>query len=95
MVTKTMGNFVTVGVSLISANYGDILGTRVDAGSEDGYIERGKLGVNASAIGLSWARALTDKFRFGGTVKYASQQLGECLMPETNKTKTFNIFCRE
>jgi|KNS9DCM_BmetaT_FD_k123_147556_1 hypothetical protein len=87
-VTKTMGNFGTVGVSLITANYGDILGTRVDAGSEDGYIETGNLGVNASAIGLSWARALTDKFRFGGTVKYASQQLGESLMPETNKTKT-------
>lgn len=87
-VTKTMGNLGTVGVSLITANYGDILGTRVDAGSEDGYVETGNLGVNASAIGLSWARALTDKFRFGGTVKYASQQLGESLMPETNKTKT-------
>lgn len=90
-VTKTMGNLGTVGVSLITANYGDIVGTRVDAGSEDGYVTTGNLAVNASAVGLTWARALSDKFRFGGTVKYASQQLGESLMPETNKTKANQV----
>ena len=87
-VAKDLGDVGVVGVSFVTANYGDgIIGTRVDPTTDEGYIETGELNVSASAVGVTFARKLTDKFRFGAQVKYASQQLGENLMPETNKIK--------
>jgi len=87
-VAKDLGNWGTVGVSFVNADYGDdIVGTRVDVGTDEGYkvVDIGNVG--ATAIGVSYARRLTNKFRVGGQVKYCMQQLGENLMPKTNEIK--------
>ena len=74
-----LGNWGTVGASFLFSDYGDeIVGTQV--GGAAGYTITGPLDVGAYAIGLSYARALTDKFSIGGQVKYARQHLGESVL---------------
>jgi len=76
-VVKNFGNLGNLGINIIAADYGDIMGTEVDPNSAAGYIETGNLDVNAYVIGLTYARSLTNKFKVGGQIKYASQHLGE------------------
>ncbi len=76
------GNWGTFGLSYVGSDYGDdIMGTRYDAGSAQGFVDTGSLDVGAYAIGLSYGKSLTDKFSIGLQIKYASQQLGENLLP--------------
>lgn len=72
----TMGNF---GLSFLTSSYGDIMGTRV-SNVTAGFIDTGNLEFGAYAIGLVYARSMTDKFTIGGQVKYASQSLGSNLL---------------
>jgi hypothetical protein len=75
-----LGNWGTVGLSWITADYGDdFIGTQYDprASNPGGYIETGKLGVGAWTVGLSYAKALTNKFTVGGQIKSCYQHLGE------------------
>lgn len=73
----SLGDWGTVGVSWMSADYGsDFIGTQY-ANTPAGYIETGNLSVGAYGAGLSYAKALTDKFTVGGQVKYCYQHLGE------------------
>jgi hypothetical protein len=79
-VAKALGELGTFGVSLIFADYGDdIIGTQV-AQTEKGYEITGPLDVGAYAVGLSYARAFTDKFAIGGQIKYAGQHLGSSVL---------------
>lgn len=71
-----MGNFGSIGLHFISADYGQIIGTMVDPQSSKGFKETGSLSAGGYAVGVSYARALTNKFTVGGTVKYAAEQLG-------------------
>jgi long-subunit fatty acid transport protein len=72
-----IGNWGTVGVSWLTANYGnDFIGTQY-ANNYLGYVETGKLSVGAYAAGVSYAKRLTDRFTIGGQVKYCYQHLGE------------------
>mgnify|MGYP001031333821 CR=1 FL=1 len=77
------GNWGNFGVSVISPDYGAVTGTRV-APTEKGFEETGQLDVGAFALGFSYGRQLTDKFRVGGQIKYTSQHLGsnEVVGPE-------------
>lgn len=87
-VTKDLGVIGVVGFSLHTSDYGPIIGTRV-ADNAAGFIETGNVAMEASAMGISFARRLTDRFAVGGQVKYVSQNLGETLMPDgvkSNKT---------
>ncbi len=74
-VAKDLGNAGALGLHIISSDYGEVYGTRV-ASTEKGYINTGEVNVNGYAAGLSYSRTLTNKFRVGGTVKYAEQHLG-------------------
>lgn len=77
-----LGNYGVVGASVISSDYGDdIVGTRY-ASTDLGYEKTGSVDVGAYAIGISYARALTDKFSVGGQIKYASQHLGSNVLVE-------------
>ena len=76
---QNLGNWGNVGISYISSDYGDIIGTQV-AANDKGFIETGNLEVGAYAIGLAYARQMTDKFTVGGQVKYAFQRLGSNLL---------------
>jgi long-subunit fatty acid transport protein len=81
-IAKNLGNWGTVGASVVASDYGDdIIGTRV-AQTEKGYEKTGTIDVGAYAIGISYARSLTDKFSVGGQIKYASQHLGNSIITE-------------
>ena len=88
-VTKKLGNFGVIGFSMQTSDYGSIIGTRV-ADNTDGFIETGNIEVEALAMGVSFAKRLTDRFSVGGQVKFVSQSLGNTLMPDgsekSNKT---------
>jgi long-subunit fatty acid transport protein len=79
-VAKDLGIWGTFGVSFIVADYGgDLIGTRV-ATTEKGYEKTGTIDVGAYAVGLSYARSMTDKFSIGGQVKFAAQHLGSSIL---------------
>jgi hypothetical protein len=94
-----LGNNGVVGLNLLTVNYGTIYGTSLlptgDNNPDDinrGYIDNGNLSnVNAYAVGLSYARAISTAFSIGGTVKFVGQNLGSSLlasgMKENNATK--------
>jgi len=89
------GDYGVFGASLQLVDYGIIEGTIV-AGNDQGYLDYTDLGVsnpkpNALALGLGYAKTLSDKFSVGGQVKWVRQSLGESLIPvdsaNFNKTK--------
>jgi hypothetical protein len=80
-IAKNFGSWGTVGLSFITADYGEIIGTRV-ASTEKGFTETGSVDVGAYVVGLTYAKGLTEKFTVGGQVKYASQHLGENLLSD-------------
>ncbi|NIA28822.1 MAG: PorV/PorQ family protein [Actinobacteria bacterium] len=81
-IVKNLGTWGNVGLSFINVDYGNnILGTQV-ADNEKGFIETGNLNFGAYAIGLAYARQLTDKFLIGGQIRYAYQHLGKSTLNE-------------
>jgi len=76
----------TFGISAQVVDYGTIEGAQV-ANNDQGYIKTGDLDVGAYAVGLSYARSLTNKFSIGGQVKWVSQHLGSSLL---NNNETVN-----
>lgn len=90
---KNLGPWGNVGLSFINADYGnDIIGTQV-ADNEKGFIETGNLDFGAYAVGLAYARQLTNKFSIGGQAKYAYQHLGQSTLNEgaTVKNKVSGV----
>lgn len=71
----SLQNLGSFGLSVITSDYGQVIGTRV-AATEKGFEETGDLDVGALAIGLTYARQLTDRFTVGGQLKYCFQRLG-------------------
>ncbi|MDZ7263052.1 MAG: PorV/PorQ family protein [candidate division KSB1 bacterium] len=77
----TYGKYGTFGLSLISVDYGEFIGTRVDPTSDKGYIDTGEFKPSAFAIGLGYAKSLTDRFSVGGHIRYVNQKLGNSIIP--------------
>lgn len=72
---RDFGTLGVIGVSVIAVDYGEVVGSKV-ANNADGY-ELTDIGSSGGlAAGVTYARAVTDRFRIGGQVKLASQQLG-------------------
>ncbi len=83
------GRFGAIGFTFTSVDYGSIQET-VRADNESGYMDLGTYTPTAMAIGVGYARALTNIFDVGGQIKYVTQSLGESPMaietdPETNE----------
>jgi len=66
-----MGRMGNVGLSVSALNYGEMEVTTIASPDGTGELFR-PLDV---AVGLSYARALTDRFSFGGTVKLIRQKI--------------------
>ena len=66
------GNYGVFGLSIVSVDYGDFLGT-IRANNDDGFLDTGVFTPTALAVGLGYARSFTDRFSVGGHVKYAFQ----------------------
>lgn len=70
------GDFGVFGVALHFVDYGQFDGTIVDPSSSQGFQDTGPFHPSGVSLGVSYARALNDKFSLGGTAKYVRQSLG-------------------
>lgn len=82
-VAVKLGNYGTVGIHLLTVDYGTINGTSLIYDYEasiynKGYKDTGPVeNVAAYSFGLSYAQFVNTQFSVGGTVKLAGQNLGE------------------
>lgn len=80
---QNIGSFA---LSFSYFNYGDIEKTGIPGSGassfEEGiaYVDLGMINPSALTVGLTYSRALTDRFQVGGTVKYAYENLIEMTM---------------
>jgi hypothetical protein len=84
-IAKSFGQWGTVGMHFITADYGKIIGTRI-ADTERGFEETGNVDVSAYVVGLAYAKRISDKFAMGGQLKYAGQNLGESQLTTDGET---------
>jgi len=77
------GDYGVLGFSLQYVNYGNFVGTRVSADPANlkGYDDTGIFKLNALALGVGYAKSISDQFSVGGQVHWAHQDLGESLVP--------------
>jgi hypothetical protein len=75
------GEYGVVGFSFQTVDYGDFYGTRVDKTTDLGYIDTGIFELSALAVGVGYAKRLTDRFSIGGQVRWVEQDLGESVIP--------------
>lgn len=69
------GIYGVFAISAMVVDYGDIEGTII-AENELGYLETGIISPSAYAIGLGYAKALSEKFSVGAHIKLVHQNLG-------------------
>ncbi len=77
-----LGNTGTFGFHAMAVDYGEIVETRVDqlqrdpdTGLYNPGLTNNTLSASAMVFGISYARALTDRFSFGLTTKFAREDL--------------------
>ncbi len=75
------GEYGVLGFSLLAVDYGEFLGTMVDPTTEKGFIDTETFTPSALAVGVAYARSLTDRFSVGGHVRYCYQKLGQSTVP--------------
>jgi hypothetical protein len=73
------GEYGVLGFFLQAVDYGEIEGT-IAYPNEQGYLDIGTFKPTALAMGVGYARALSDKFSVGGNVKYVTQDLGNAVV---------------
>ncbi len=79
-VRPASGDLGVFGLSVQFVDYGEILGTSV-ANNSIGYIDNGVQNAYAIAIGLGYAKALSQAFSVGGHAKWVTQKLGVSEIP--------------
>ncbi len=82
------GHFGVLGFSVQSVNYGEFFGTRVNPATELGYDDTGIFELSALAVGVGYAKQISDKFSIGGQVRYVQQDLGESIVPVISDVDT-------
>ncbi|MEG8946491.1 PorV/PorQ family protein [Rosettibacter firmus] len=78
------GNYGVIGFTIQSVDYGEFYGTRVNKASPLGYDDIGIFKLSALAIGIGYAKQLSDKFSVGGQIRWVHQDLGESIIPVIN-----------
>ncbi|MBN8544809.1 MAG: PorV/PorQ family protein [Ignavibacteria bacterium] len=69
-------DFGVIALGALAVDYGTMPKTKRTAGQKV-YEVLGNFSANALAVGLSYSRALTDKFSFGVTVKYVREGIDD------------------
>ena len=82
------GNYGVLGISLQNVNYGDFYGTRVNKAIPEGYEDTGIFSLNAFAVGVGYAKQLTDRFSVGGHVRWVHQDLGQSMIATNIRPST-------
>jgi hypothetical protein len=73
------GQYGVLGLSLVAVDYGEFNGTIV-ANNDDGYIDVGTYKPTAIALGVGYAKALSQKFSVGGNVRFVRQSMGTAVV---------------
>ncbi len=81
------GEYGVIGVSFENVDYGDFLGT-VRANNDQGFVDVGTYSPQALAVGVGYAKALSEKFAVGGDVRFVHQSLGTSVV-NTDATGNF------
>ncbi len=69
------GDYGVLGFTIQSVDYGELQET-IRADNEQGFLDLGTFEPTAIAVGIGYARALSEKFSVGGDVRYVRQDLG-------------------
>ncbi len=80
------GKYGVFGISAMMVDYGELQGTMV-WGNSLGFIDTEIMNPSALAIGLGYAKALTDRFSVGGQIKYVTQAFGKSVIPNEEVRK--------
>jgi hypothetical protein len=80
------GDYGVLGFSAQYVDYGNFIGTVVDTRETKGYRDVGLFKLYALALGVGYAKQLTDKFSVGAQVRWAQQDLGESVIPNLYST---------
>jgi len=78
-ISPMYGRYGVLGFSLQSVDYGEFYGTRFDRATD--YVDTEIFDLSAIALGVGYAKALTDRFSVGGQVRYVNQDLGQSVIP--------------
>ncbi len=78
------GDYGVIGLSAQFVDYGEFYRTVVDKSASLGYRDLGTFSLNAYAIGLGYAKQLSDQFSIGGQVRLVKQDLGESTIAVIN-----------
>ncbi len=73
------GRFGVFGINVLSVNYPEFIGT-IRADNDSGYEDTGTFSPNALSVGFGYAKAITDRFSIGATLKYVHQDLGSSIL---------------
>jgi len=92
----SLGDVGTIGLSVLTVDYGTIHATRLLSASTQtqdvAYEDMGDMeNVGAYSFGLSYARALSKEFSIGGTVRYTGQNLGESWLDTGTKKNSASV----
>ena len=77
-----------MGFSLQYVSYGDFYKTVVDQASPQGYDDLGTFKLTAMALGIGYAKKLTEQFSVGGQIKWLHQDLGTSIIPLVSGSDT-------
>lgn len=75
-ISPVKGDYGVIGFSIQSVDYGDFFGTRVNNSVPLGYDDTEIFKLNSLALGVGYAKQLTDRFSVGGHVRWVHQDLG-------------------
>jgi len=79
------GRYGVVGLSLIYVDYGIFQGT-IRSNNDQGFVDVGSFSPKAYAIGLGYAKTLTDRFAVGGHIQYAAMDFGSVIQSRDRAT---------
>ncbi|MDQ7040547.1 MAG: PorV/PorQ family protein [Rhodothermus sp.] len=82
------GQYGVIGLSVVAVSYPEVIRT-VFATNEQGYEEQGTYSPSALAIGIGYARAITDRFAVGGHARLARQDLGAAQIGLDGRTQRY------
>jgi len=91
-INPAKGNYGVLGFSMQYVDYGNFIGTRVsqDPLNLKGYDDVGIFKLCALALGVGYAKSISDQFSVGGQIRWARQDLGDSYIP--NEFKRIPIY---
>ncbi len=84
-INPAQGNYGVIGFSAQYVDYGNFISTRVDQNIDKGYDDIDIFKLNSYAIGVGYAKRLTDRFGVGAHIRWAHQDLGNSYIPNVYK----------